>query len=120
MAVIHSYKVAVAEIGPYSLIAQASAQDNSAFLGAIVSNVQQMLLFYLGPFLRVPDDPSLLNPLSDLIDSYLSGYLKDVAQLVHAPRRAHIDARMRQQVDRILAAIEDVRWYRICDCETII
>ena len=109
-ATLMGYRVAAVDMGPLSLLLQGPASGSEAHLAAVLRNLQHLLLFYLGPFARQQgaDAEDLLEPVADLVDALLQAYTGDVATLVHGVRRVHTDTAMRQQLDRILSAIEDV------------
>lgn len=50
---VNSLKLAAAEVGPYTLVAQSTASESDSFLCNILADVQQCLQFYLGAFLKV-------------------------------------------------------------------
>ena len=99
--------LAALKVGPYTLLAAASATAATPhLLASLLTSLQSLLHFFLGPFALLADDPAPLRALSHLIEAQITRFSSDFAALVGAPPSAPVDAALRGSLEQVLATVE--------------
>jgi hypothetical protein len=106
---VNSYKFVYLDHLPYTLVAQGTAEESDSFLSAYLHDVRDVITSYLGAGTGVvaADDVQAIRGVTDLIHHLLQKYSTDLAYLCSGTRWVYLDDEVREQVDRLLANLEE-------------
>lgn len=99
-------KWCVLELGSLTLVAQGHEEESDVFLSEFLSDVADLLSFYLGEFANEQGTTHLSSVL-DLVDGLLAQFRTDLGAFGRGVRWISIDRDCREQVDRMLAKLEE-------------
>jgi hypothetical protein len=104
---VNSYKFVYLDHSPYTLVAQGNGEESEQFLGSYICDVRDLIQTYFGNGVVSPDDIGALKGIVDLIHHMLMKYAIDLSYLCSGTRWVYLDEEVREQVDRLLANLEE-------------